>query len=479
LCRQAAGLVQDKELPMSTVSSQEINTAPELEWLDPQTLVTNPANVREDLRNLDELAESIAESGIVEPLVVVPLEEGHRILAGHRRAAAAVIAELNVVPCWVRADLAEAESDQLAAALIENVQRDDLTALEEAHAYAQLSAFPNWSPGRIAQATGRDQLSVRRSIEATQLAKELQPAAISGQLSLDEAARVASFADDEPDTYADLVNIATSGGIRHALVRAERQREVARRRAEVRAELEANGVRIIRRPRHYDTALRLNSLTDEEGVELDANEHAASCEGHAVYIDDYDGEAVGLCTDPARFGHRTPYWYRHESEEAAAARIAAEEAAKARQAALEDAATLRQSFIRSLIASKDKAPSGTLRLAVELLVDGYFGLPAPQNLAWYFGYDDPSEIDAAAVLAEVVRKAPERRLPVLALAVAAVGAEDNVRSFANRWGSAALALRWLSYLAGAGHELTDAEQQLMDEARKELDAARADTDDDG
>src|SRR3712207_514885 len=153
--------------------------------------------------------------------------------------------------------------------------------------------------------------------------------------------------------------------------------------------------------------------------------------------------------DPARFGHQTPRWYRHETEEEAAARIAAEEAAQARRAALEDAATLRQSFIRSLIASKDKPPSGTLRLVIEMLVDDQTGMPAPEDLAWYLGYDDPAELDVAAVLAEVVRRAPERRLPALALAVVAVGAEDNLRKFTNRWGfSPAVALRWLSYLVG-------------------------------
>jgi hypothetical protein len=83
------------------------------------------------------------------------------------------------------------------------------------------------------------------------------------------------------------------------------------------------------------------------------------------------------------------------------------------------------------------------------------------------------------VLAEAVRKAPERRLPALALAVVAVGAEDNVASFGNRWGSAALVLRWLSYLVGARHQLTEAEEQLMDEARKGLGTANDDTDDDG
>jgi hypothetical protein len=389
------------------------------------------------------------------------------------------MAELDVVPCWVRADLAETESDQVALALIENVQRDDLTPLEEAHAYAQLSAFPNWSPGRIAQAAGRDELFVRRGIEATQLAQELQPAAIAGQLSLEDAARLESFADD-PETYTTLLKIAGNGGIRHALVRAEKERDVARHAAEVRTGLEADGIRIIERPRHRDVALRLNSLTDDDGDELDASDHGAGCEGHAVYIDDYDGEAIPVCMDPARFGHGTPPWYRHETEEEAAARIGAEEAAQARRAALEDAATLRQSFIRDLIASKGKPPAGTLRLAVEILVDGEAGLPALEDLAWYLGYDDPAELDVAAVLAEVVRKAPERRLPALALAIIAVGAEDNLRNFGNRWGfSPAVALRWLSYLVGAGHQLTEAEEQLMDEARKGLGTDNDDTDDDG
>jgi ParB-like chromosome segregation protein Spo0J len=56
-----------------------------LVWLEPRELSSHPANMRFDLRDLDELAESIAESGIVEPLVVVPVEGGHRIVAGHRR----------------------------------------------------------------------------------------------------------------------------------------------------------------------------------------------------------------------------------------------------------------------------------------------------------------------------------------------------------------------------------------------------------
>jgi ParB family chromosome partitioning protein len=233
-------------------------------WLDPATLVAHPANVRDEI-DVSELVSSIALTGVIEPLVVIPLPDGSmRILAGHRRAAASVQAGFVAVPCLVRPDLAGADDEQLAAALAENISRSGISAQEEARAYAQLSAFPGWNPGRIAQVTGRDELSVRRCIEATSLAPELQPAAISGQLSLEDAARVASFAGD-PDTYAGLLQLTSNGGLRHALVRAERRRDVDRRIVEVREELEAAGVRIIERPRHRDAACKLTSLTDAGG----------------------------------------------------------------------------------------------------------------------------------------------------------------------------------------------------------------------
>src|SRR5512144_136028 len=137
---------------------------------------------------VSELADSIAVTGVIEPLVVIPQgDESMRILAGHRRAAAAMAAGIEAVPCLVRPDLAGADDEQLAAALAENISRSGISAQEEARAYAQLSAFPGWNPGRIAQVTGRDEASVRRCIEATTLAPELQPAATSGQLSLEDA----------------------------------------------------------------------------------------------------------------------------------------------------------------------------------------------------------------------------------------------------------------------------------------------------
>src|SRR5512144_636166 len=128
--------------------------APSLVWLDPASLVAHPCNARSEIGDVEELASSIAVAGVIEPLVVIPLPDGTmRILAGHRRALAAMTAGVEKVPCLVRADLVDSEGDQLAAALCENTARTNLSGLDEARAYAQLSAFPGWDPGRIAQVT--------------------------------------------------------------------------------------------------------------------------------------------------------------------------------------------------------------------------------------------------------------------------------------------------------------------------------------
>src|SRR3954463_16289059 len=105
---------------------------------------------------------------------------------------------------------------------------------------------------------------------------------------------------------------------------------------------------------------------------------------------------------------------------------------------LEEAATLRQ-VVRArsdrfegqapAASPGGQAPAGRPRLAVEMLIDGMVGLPAPEDLAWYLGYHDPSTIDTGAVVAEVIRKAPERRVPVLALTVVPASARGGPRRF--------------------------------------------------
>jgi ParB family chromosome partitioning protein len=102
-------------------------------------LEPHPGNVRFvlDPASLAELADSIRASGVLQPLLVTPHGERFRIIAGHRRHAAAALAGLSVVPCVVQ-DIGE--QDQLIAMISENVQRENLSPIEEARSFDRLAA---------------------------------------------------------------------------------------------------------------------------------------------------------------------------------------------------------------------------------------------------------------------------------------------------------------------------------------------------
>lgn len=103
-------------------------------------LVANPANVRDDLGDVTELARSIKEHGILNALLVTedPLHRGWLLLAGHRRLAAAQRAGLLAVPCFVHHDVGQDDIEQTVVMLVENVQRKNLTPVEKAKAYGSL-----------------------------------------------------------------------------------------------------------------------------------------------------------------------------------------------------------------------------------------------------------------------------------------------------------------------------------------------------
>lgn len=104
-------------------------------------LVSHGSNVRDELGDVEELACSIAEHGVLQPLVVTEHPTDYDrwlLLAGHRRAAAAARAGLTTVPCVIRHGLDEDPDEQLLVMLVENCQRRDLTPLDKAEAYGAL-----------------------------------------------------------------------------------------------------------------------------------------------------------------------------------------------------------------------------------------------------------------------------------------------------------------------------------------------------
>lgn len=139
-----------------------------------------------DEAELDGLAESIRTQGLVQPLIVTPEDDGSfSIVAGERRWRAARRAGLAEVPVVVRAHLGDQE--RLELALVENLQRSDLNALEEAEAYLTLQDRFGLSQEEIALRVGKGRSTVANSLRLLHLSEEVKQLLRSGQLSAGQA----------------------------------------------------------------------------------------------------------------------------------------------------------------------------------------------------------------------------------------------------------------------------------------------------
>lgn len=150
-------------------------------------LKPSPTNPRKSLGDITELAESIRAKGIIEPIVGRPIPDGYEIVCGHRRAAAAKAAGLATVPVLVR----ELDDDQvLDLQLAENIDRADLSPLEEAEAYA-LRLERGQSVQHVADRIGRTPAYVAQRLKLLELPQEAREALASGELTLGVAQLIA------------------------------------------------------------------------------------------------------------------------------------------------------------------------------------------------------------------------------------------------------------------------------------------------
>ena len=138
-----------------------------------------------DEEKLEELAESIREHGLIQPIIVRKIDEGYEIVAGERRWRASRLAESRTIPCIVRE---YDETDNMMVALIENLQRQDLNPMEEAEAFARLVSEHGMTHEAIAKSIGRGGESKSRSyvtntLRLRELPEEVQQMIVRGQLS--------------------------------------------------------------------------------------------------------------------------------------------------------------------------------------------------------------------------------------------------------------------------------------------------------
>ena len=161
-----------------------------------------------DGAKLEEMAQSIREHGIVEPLVVRPRETGFELIAGERRLRAARLAGLEAVPAVVR-EMGDREA--LEVTLIENLQREDLSALEEAAAYVQLVEEFGETQEEVARRVGRSRPAVANTIRLLQLPEAVREEMRSGRLSAGHAR--ALLALDSPVEQTALARDAIKLGL--------------------------------------------------------------------------------------------------------------------------------------------------------------------------------------------------------------------------------------------------------------------------
>ncbi|HXF52901.1 MAG TPA: ParB/RepB/Spo0J family partition protein [Hyphomicrobiaceae bacterium] len=230
LGRGLASLIGEATLPDPRLPTDgEQRTVP-LDQIRPGRL-----NPRKDFRDdeLAELADSIRQKGLVQPIVVRPdvTNGGYEIVAGERRWRAAQRAGLHQVPVIVR-ELGDQEALELA--IIENVQRTDLNAIEEATGYRELMERFGYTQDRLADEIGKSRSHLANTLRLLRLPDSVQALVQQGKLTAGHARALVGRADaealaqliiDEQLTVRDIEELVQNGGAPATKVRKTRDKD--------------------------------------------------------------------------------------------------------------------------------------------------------------------------------------------------------------------------------------------------------------
>jgi ParB/RepB/Spo0J family partition protein len=286
-----------EDFPVTTTTETRIVAVP-LDELQPAD-----DNLRGPVGDVSELARSIAGVGVIEPLVVVPLDgepRRYRIVAGHRRHLAAAKAGLDTVPCLIQ-EMTDAERVEIM--LVENLQRSEIPVLAEASGYFRLVSEHGYTIRRLARQVGRSERHVRARLALLELPEAAQAAVQRSELTIGQAEALLAV-KDKPEVIKAI--LAESEWRRRdmdqVVADALRRAEHEERREALVAELAEADVRVVPsegyRPKSY---LRLSDLGLDEAAHQDETCHAVVVEtGYAGPV------TVAVCTDRRRHSRRAP-----------------------------------------------------------------------------------------------------------------------------------------------------------------------------
>lgn len=151
-----------------------------------------------DEDTIDELAASIKEHGVLQPIIVRPIDGKYVIVAGERRYRAAKKLGLETIPAVIR-ELTDGEAASVA--LVENIQREDLTAIEEAKAYKKLMEMHNLKQEELAKQLGKAQSTIANKIRLLNLPETVQQAVLDRKITERHARALLRLKDEKQQLY--------------------------------------------------------------------------------------------------------------------------------------------------------------------------------------------------------------------------------------------------------------------------------------
>jgi ParB family chromosome partitioning protein len=228
---------------------------------------------------LEALAASITEHGVLLPILVTQTLDGYQIVAGERRFRAAQLAGLERIPVVIRQ---VADRDQLELALVENLQREDLNPLEEAHAFRQLIDEFGLTQEDVAARVGRARPTVANTLRLLDLAEDVQVLVVEGRLSQGQARAIGGLPVDQQARVADVA-------VERDLSTRETE-ELVRRLREPRPDK----VAAVDKPRDADLERVEEDLRRSLGTKVTL---ARSRKGGRIIIEYYSDEELGQLYD--------------------------------------------------------------------------------------------------------------------------------------------------------------------------------------
>ena len=167
-------------------NSTQVVEGESLIYLDPAKIEPNPRQPRSvfNEETLGELADSIKRDGIQEPVIVRLVNNVYELVSGERRVRASIMAELDIIPAICRV---VSDDDMLKLGLIENIQRENLNAIELAEAYQQLISEFEWTQEEMAFQVGKKRATITNTLRLLHLPTDVQHRVGDGSISMGHA----------------------------------------------------------------------------------------------------------------------------------------------------------------------------------------------------------------------------------------------------------------------------------------------------